>query len=229
MKTNKPLFNLYQLCVNQLSFSLRWLLRPSQSFGSVVKTRQSLVPASRECLAGLRALNHSIDSNFRIFIAVGFMLVAAPLSGVAYQLFPQQPINEDWFYLNAHYFLLAIGPHIQMILLLTGVFFLMPISRRMWFVALPLAIPISKLLWLITVTSNIEYQSFVPWSFVLIGFLFALIWLFTFHWLTHRKYHEFDAICARIEGLIKLPNLDDHTKVELLEKQFNDLRIAHKS
>lgn len=222
MKTK--LFKLYQLCVNGLSFSLCRSSSLSLLFGSFKAKLNRLrdVPVNLGCLVG--QLARTIDTNYRIFLGGLMLLVVAPLSGVAYQLFDINADYPGWYYGNYYYLFLVLCPQISMGIMLTGIFFLFPLSKRTWFISMPLAYPVSRILWIISAESNDQFNQITPGYFLLIGLVFSIIWLLSFNFLVNRKYHKFDGICARLEGVLKSPGLDSQTKIELATPLIEEIR-----
>lgn len=126
MKTT--LFKHLQQCENSSFFSSlqRWL---SAFSWSSVKRLKPVAHVSLVIRAG--RLARTIKANSRLLIGLWVMLVVAPLSGVAYQLFdPSAPEVDGWYYYNAYYFAFSICPYITQIVLLTGFFIIIPLSRR---------------------------------------------------------------------------------------------------
>lgn len=129
------------------------------------------------------------------------ILVVAPVLGVAYQLFDSTEQMHGWYYSNWFYFLFVIGPHVQMIVILTGVMFLFADDdRRSLVLILPAGYEFGKLFWLTQVTSNTELHSVVPASFLIVGADVAIIYGFLFNYLMALHYHKRSRPVSTMEG-----------------------------
>lgn len=156
------------------------------------------------------------------------MLVVAPVTSAVYHLFDYRIADQSWFYLNYYFLFFSLCPHLSMVAIYTGLFFLFPRhSKRAYFIAVPLTLTIAKILWLITVTTNAEFHQVVPLDFYAIGLVMAALWLFASNYLADLRYHKFDGIVARILGLARL-DMDPMKKAELLEEQIHKLRDFHR-
>lgn len=177
--------------------------------------------------AGLRAQTKALTLNSRIAIAIALMAVAAPAAYTAFLLFPAKPINPQWFYLNWHYYLLTIGPHLYILTTLTGVFLLFPAhSKRAYFLLLPAGTIAAQIINLSAATSNADINHVMEWYTFLLGIGITTILFIMADWLTHRKFHEYDALMARAKGVID-SNLDKDEKLKHLKTVFEDLRKFH--
>lgn len=161
------------------------------------------------------------------------MLLVAPLSGIAYQfLDPKASVQWlwwKWYYSNAYYLFFTVGPHLSDLMIYTGLFLLFPAdSRRAWFLVIPTGLTMSKILWLGTVTTNEQFHQIVPLFFVVVAGLIAVVWLFTFNWLMHRQFHEFDSICKRILQIVDASGVvDAKTQIEMIAPETEKLRTFH--
>lgn len=196
----------------------------------VRKSRSRSTSVVRAAQAGLAALSRTVNVNHRLVVAVVFMLMLAPAASICYLPFDRS-VKSDWYYVNNFYLLLTLAPFITQACISIGIFFLFPAgSKRSYFLSIPLALAIAKILWLLTVNSNEDYYSIVPTFFLVVAGLIALLTLFTFDWLTARKYHGFDAICHRIEHIInarKRKLISEEQADELLAQENHRLKTFH--
>lgn len=162
------------------------------------------------------------------------MLIVAPLSGVTYLLFDDRLEDSTWFMLNSYQLFLQLGPYLCICFCLMGATLLFPQdSRKAYFLLPPLAIYITKILWLCSVTTNEEYNSFftvAPIYFFLAGLAIAFTLIFTFNWIMTLHFHKREGIRARIDGTIDLNELqliDDAEAMKILRgqrKAFKELQ-----
>lgn len=193
---------------------------------------------------GLRAISRTLNVNHRFIIAVVFMLLLAPAAGFIYHVFDRKVVMvlfegqhfydaygerwDFWYHKNLFFFFMVQGPHFAQTLFFIGIFFLFPEnSRRAYFLIIPLATAISKMIWLCVVNSNDEFYATPGFYYVVVGAAVAWLLLFTFNYLTHRKYHVFDALCARVLHIIQARKgklIDEETADRLLEQEAAKLR-----
>jgi hypothetical protein len=231
-------------------YSRLWSRSPLQF--PALMSRSKLTSAVQAVLSGLAASSRTLRVNNRLYVALVFMLVAAPLASVCYQLLAlfsetfertapalhwyagqhwfadNGNLVDGWYYKNWFYFFLTLAPFICQSMVSVGLFFLFPEdSKRAYFLVIPLSMSISKILWLITVDSNADYHRIVPSFFVVLAGLIAFLILFTFNWLMARKYHVFDALCARVAQIIqarKSKLIDEETADRLLGQEAEKLK-----
>lgn len=206
--------------------------------------RSLLNPAtvSKAVQIGLRAISRTWKVNHRFIIAVVFMLVLAPVAGIIYHAFDRKAVMvlfegqhfydaygvrwDQWYHKNLFFFFMVQGPHIAQTLFFIGIFFLFPEnSRRAYFLIIPLAISISKILWLCMVNSNDEFYATPGFYYMIVAAAVAWLLLSTFNYLVHRKYHWFDALCTRVITLAKDKSLDPELRNQYLEQEAEKLRV----
>lgn len=175
-------------------------------------------PVRRAVASGLAA-SFKASANNRTYLALLLMLVAAPLSGVAYQLFDSTAVVEGWYYKNYFYLLFVLSPHLHMVIALVGVFLLFN-NDRGYFVAIPAGYHVAQIMWLITVEKNADLHSVVPGAFLLVAMLATVVGLFTFNYLMGLHYHKvLGPICSAL-GIANAPGVDDSTKVEVIRERL---------
>lgn len=193
---------------------------------------RTIVPVSQATHVIRRALisvRGTLKANERLYLSIVLMGIIAPLMSIAFLVFDKSTLDESWYYLNWYYLAITICPHLSMVIFYTGIFFLFPKgSSQSYFLTVPLALTVAKILWLITASSNEEVNQVVPFEFVAMGVVIAGLWLFAMTYITDRTYHRYDGICARIEGLF-LSNMDKDQKLRLLEKEFRAIVEFKKS
>jgi hypothetical protein len=215
MKTH-DLTNSHHLCENQLSESLSWS-RLRSALGRFMRVRMNLSyspihRAAAELLAalvapgltaGLRALVASIGANNRIYWGLVLMGVVSPLSACVYMLFSRTEVIDGWYYVNYFHLFLTIGPSLFVFFLLTGAFLLFPDGcKRAYALVVPTGYTISKILWLLTVTSNEQFWQMPTGSFLFAGVLISFTLFIMLDWLAHNKFH----------GLYNIADAVDDTK-----------------
>jgi hypothetical protein len=196
-------FKLKPLCESILkSLLLPFLWLQHGVFGPARKKLLSprYALALREVTAGLSAITSTLLVNNRIFVGLGLMGVIAPSSACVYLLFDRTVENVNWYHLNYFHLFFLLGPHLFELFCLLGVFLLFPrSSKRSYLLSVPTGYVISKIIWLILVTSNQEFWSVVPASFFVMGVLISFALFLTLDWLTWRKFHRVDAFEKRLE------------------------------
>lgn len=184
------------------------------------------VRAYRVVHAGVTASLRATSNN-RVYFALFLLLIAAPLSDVAYQglahihpLFAKwwptiswyegQHWFDDhgnrihgWYYENFYWLFYQLGPHLQDLVLLTAAFFLMrEKDDTRWLLAIATGWPVSKILWAIQITSNAEIHQFVPMSFLVVGVLVGFFWIFCFDYLMTLHYHKREGHRIRAKSIL---------------------------
>lgn len=153
------------------------------------------------------------------------MLVVAPLTGVAYQLFDRSVKVEGWYYVNYYYLFFVLTPHLTLLTVLTGVFLLFPQdSKRAFFLIIPAGWHMAKIFWILTIGSNEDFYRLVPSSFFVLGGLAATVWLFTFNWMMSLHFHKRAGHLARAEGILQAPGVDPADKVRIATQEFAQYR-----
>lgn len=186
----------------------------------------------KEVLAGLNALLLSILSqiNRRIFVGLGMMGVVAPLSGCMYLIFDRGDYVQNWYHVNYFHLFLILGPSLFVLSCLVGVWFMFPYrSARAYSLAIPGGFTIGKILWLIQCTSNADFYSIVPSSFILIGALVSMFLFTASDWLVHNVFHRQDAFERRIGTLYNGLNvLDGETFKTAFKKYVEEKKAFNK-
>ena len=183
--------------------------------------------AYRAVLTGLVALEQALRLQQRVRLALIILMVAAPLSSVAYLLFDETPHDLTRYYVNDHYLFYVLCPRIYELLNFIGIFLLFPEGKkRAYFIALPFGLTLAKIIWLCQVSTDAEFHQIVPSYFIVAATLLGTVILFTINWLTHSLYHRFDAHIARIIGLMKI-NIDPLQKQAMIEKELTELKNFH--
>lgn len=222
-------------CERRLLPSLcSWLWLWAHGLSMRVRTNQLnqvFVRVVRGQAAGLVALALLTlsQANRRILIGVGFMGVVAPLSACLYMLFDWRVDKvAGWYHDNYFHFFLLLAPYFCLMFCLIGVWFLFPYrSKRAYALTIPAGVTMGKILWLSLVTSNTEFYSFVPASFIFYGGLISVFLFISLDWLSHRKFHREDAFKARMNKLCELADDFEDSKFKSMvknvwreEKQF---------
>lgn len=186
-----------------------------------LRTHRTVVRVAREVLVGLDALLLSLGAqiNKRILIGVGLMGVAAPLVSCFYMLFDKAAFDETWYHASYFHLFLLLGPSLFILTCLIGAFFLFPAgSKRAYALSVPAGFTVGKILWLIQCTSNADFYSVVPLSFVLIGALISVFIFVAIDWLAYNKFHREDAFEARMTGIVNLADDFDDAKFKSMVK-----------
>lgn len=225
MDSQFPQPNQFMRCAKS-SFSL-WL---SSLLRGYMWLLAAMYSALQDLRLGLHALAGSL-SNRRIYLGLILMLVVAPLFGVGYQLFDLRSgidrIGQPgaWYYINNFYLFFELCPHIALVTILTGIFFLFPEnSRRAYFLIIPAGYHLAKILWLLTVDSNEDFYRIVPSSFLVIGSLFAFVHFLTFNWLMSLHFHKREGVIARILGILDTPGLKDRDVLRIARAEKQSLK-----
>ncbi len=206
------------------------------------KLKQQIV-ASLDAVAGLSVMGKTLSCNSRLYCGLVLLLVVAPLTNCFYLLFDSSvgfpltpeviaaykaglPPDGQWYYVNWHFFFSGMGPHIFVITSLIGVFLLFPVNNLVSYsIAVPLSYEVGKVFWLTTVTTDAEFNQVAPGAFILLALLLVGVCMLSFRFWMDRKFHKYDGICKRIEGLKKLKGLmDESERLALLDNEYSALR-----
>lgn len=196
---------------------LRGLLTPVRTN----RWSQTFAHAAQVLRAGLAALLLATTAltTRRIFVGLGLMGVVAPLASCFYMVFDRGAYDESWYYVNHFHLFLTLAPSLFLLSCLIGAWFLFPVgSKRAYALTVPAGFTVGKILWLIQCTSNQDFYSVVPLSFILIGALISAFLFIALDWLVWRKCHREDAFDARIDGLVKLADDFDDAKFKSMVK-----------
>jgi len=184
----------------------------------------------------------TLGVNSRLYCGLILLLVVAPLTNCLYLLFDSSigfplseevivgykaglPVEGSWYYVNWHYFLSGIGPHLFSITSLVGIFLMFPVRNvSSYSIAIPLGFEVGKVIWLSTVMSDAEFNQIVPSSFLLLGALISFVVMLSARFWMDRKFHKYDGICARILGLINAPGIDPSMRSKYIDQELKNLR-----
>lgn len=165
--------------------------------------------ALRAAHAGLVAA----ETNKRVLLGLGLILVVAPLSGVTYQLFDVTRVDYTWYHRTWFDFFNVLCPSFTICFCLIGASLMFPQdSMKSYFLLPPLTLYVTKIIWLSMVTTNDEFNNFLPlapYYFFMTGAIIGFILLFTFNWLTSLHFHKKGRIRAAIDGIIDLNDMHE--------------------
>lgn len=182
---------------------------------------QTFAHAESALRAGLAALRLATTTltNRRIFVGLGLMGVVAPLASCFYMVFDRGAYDESWYYVNHFHLFLTLAPSLFLLSCLIGAWLLFPQgSKRAYALVVPTGFTVGKILWLLQCTSNADFYSVVPLSFILIGALISAFLFMALDWLVWRKCHREDAFEARMTNLVKLADDFDDAKFKSMVK-----------
>lgn len=178
-------------------------------------------------LAGLSAINKTLEANIRIYLGLWIILVVAPVSSVAYQFMPTAK-DFSWYYHSWFTFFYMIGLELFLLFTLIGIFLLFPAnSRRAYFLIIPMGQTLAKLFILITATSNNDIHAIVPVRLIIEMAVCSAPILFSFNYLMDRQFHKLDGIKARIDGLGNLMKSEYSALMESEQKKLKDFQTKY--
>lgn len=185
---------------------LSTLLKKLQYVPLVIQVGQR-VQSLREILRGDRYLIGSI------------LCVAAPLSSVAYQLIdPLYNYSPDWILVSPHYYLMAIGQHLQTLLLCLAIFLVVPYRFKVKYLVIvwPVFDAVTRIIHIsFFVTTNEDFHTpswiAIASSLLVVPTLLAL----SDYWLEKYHHKRRGNIC-RAKGLLDAP-IDPAVKVEKMK------------
>lgn len=217
------------LCENQLSsssFSLPLWPERGLSMQIIRKKVLALVSnvgsAGKGALVGLAALILSIGANNRIYAGLVLMGVVAPLSSCFYMMFNRFDVDKVWYHVSYYYLFFLLAPSLFVLACLIGVWLLFPRgSKRAYALVVPTGYTLGKILWYIQVSSNEEFHSILPISFVGLGCLISFFFFVALDWLAHNKFHRKDAFDARYDGLAEVAGDLEPAKVVSMLKSIH--------
>jgi hypothetical protein len=210
------------LCESELSSSSRsWLHLPFLLVTSAVRRKlfslaqgisRFRVSAPRALRAGLVAVVNSATVNNRAYTGLFIWGVLTPLSLVFYKLFDRSV--EDHSYIGNNYWTLhAMGPYLAMCVFLIGAFHHYPYgSKRAYGVVIPLGFMLQKLVLIVLCTSDEEWHTWMNWPLFVGGILLSIVLFISMDHFIWRKYHDFDAKMARVQGLVLISSAKESEK-----------------
>lgn len=157
-------------------------------------------------------------TNFRYYVAAFFIAVLAPLSEFGHHFFD---INSGTGYWNAYYFLRDIGPHVALLLSLSGAFIAYPKAHKFKFIFIvPSVYAIARIIWVSSVSDNAGYNAFTPIGLLVYGAALASVATIVMEFLIWLHFHWVEGHRARVDGAILSPGLDDSTARSIAREQI---------
>jgi hypothetical protein len=185
-----------------------------------------LVLAGQALRATLASLIMASTVNSRVY--TGYLLMAIfPIASCSHLLFSRVVRDPEWFYGHYYDLFLVLGPYLSIVVCLLGVYFWMPQTNKAKGLFLPIGFTVGKILWLMQVSSNQEFDQLPPLAFVIYGLLIGSLLPTVIDHLAWRKFHKHDGIIKRMDGLFQVP-MSAEDKVKLLERNWSDYKNFHK-
>ena len=132
-----------------------------------------------------------------------------------------------WYYTNWHYFFVGLGPHfLTFFAFCAGVLWTERHVVKLLYLV-PIGFEVANIPWLITARCDADFNAVPNYHFFITAFLFILVVVLSFRFWMDRKYHKYDGICARIQGLLKAPGIDAETKARLFDQLAAELKAFH--
>lgn len=162
--------------------------------------------------------------------------VATPLAGVVYHLFDSSVRIQGWYYSNLFWLFYVIGPHLQMLLTLTGIFLVLPENTkvttgretvvtknyRAYFLLIPVGYHIAKILWYsLWVSSDEDIRQMMPGTFLILLPITGFVWLKTADYLINLHFHKRAGHIARARGILTLTDIDSEQQVRMALRELN--------
>jgi hypothetical protein len=228
MKTkilNKPLCEKEESLLSHLLLQLQSLWQSILTSHSL-HVNQDFRTGLVAFLIPLKASVTEVVTNQRHAVGIIFLLVIAPLSSVAYQLFDPSVRVDSWYYANNYYFFFVISNYLMLAFASVGIFLLFPQKYKTSYLATvwPLGYALSKLIFYsFFVNSNEQFHQGSHWVLLLSGLFIAIGLLLSADYLAYRKYHLKDGNIARWKGIIAMKGISAEDKMRLLENQSLEL------
>lgn len=110
---------------------------------------------------------------------------------------------DGWYYDNAFYLFMCIGPYMDKIFTVWGAYYILVQNktRRAYLFVFPLGLAVAKIVWLLFVTSHEEFHQIPPITYYAYGVGLAFFLIFISDYLAWRKYHRADAHERRLENI----------------------------
>jgi hypothetical protein len=149
---------------------------------------------------------------------VGILIVSlAPVTENMFMLFNEHAgTKEDYW--NAYYYLHAIGPHIHLILLVTGLVML-PKHVVKYAAIIPITYKFASIIWLASIDSNEQFHKAAPFAFIAAGLTVTIVWVTCFNWLMSLHFHKKQGTMSRIVGILTTPNIEEHKSYTIAKSE----------
>lgn len=215
-------------------YSLDWLLHLLQLHAlkifSVLKSHlHRLACALRETPvilhAQIKVLVLTTTINTRIYAGL-VMMFSTPVVWYLFRFFDQKAKIWD-FHLNWFFVLMNLGPLLSIILLLIGLYHILPYKCWqskivMWFNGLPIA----KIIWNVLANNNDEYNAVPDTLFLVAGVLISIVVHKSIDFFAWRGFHKFHGITRRMRGIMSLP-IEQKDKDQMLLVCVDELERFH--
>jgi hypothetical protein len=220
--STKPKF----LCESKISSGHWWSYWLSVLALWPSHVRMSLLYQLAHASRAIRATLLARQTNNRVYVGI-VILALAPVCEVVYRLFKEQ-INPNAYW-DTYYFLYTVGPHLNIIATLTGVFLLFPSKHKTrYIIIIPVMYKFAKIVWLSTVTNNEDFHRSVPLSYLLIGALTATAWFLIFDYLMSLHFHKKMGTVARIVGILTSPGIDEKKAYTIARQEAINYQTLNK-
>jgi len=238
-----PFSGLVSLCLMAVSHNVkrslhtlkitRAILQSSmQSSTLTAPTPQQKVFEAHSILTALSALVDRADavvrqSNVRVFVGLGLVLVVAPCAEVFYQLFDynDRVSANEWYYESWFWLLMCVGPYLDKVINWIAVyyFFCKGWDKKAYLLAIPIGLSIGKIVWLLQVTNDKEFHSITPTLFIVYGISVAVFSIFIVQYLEWRYHHRTRAHESRMDGLCQIANVNNPVEAGFV-KTWQDIK-----
>jgi hypothetical protein len=180
---------------------------------------------SRAILAGLSALISSATVNARRYLGLACIGVFAPLSSISYRLFNEAERDFSWYYYNMYYLFRTLGEHsFQPFFLILGVFLALPKNfKAQYWIAPFIGYPVIKALLIINCSSNEQWHESIHWSLYVAMFLIGLCVTLGINFFSWVRFHKWDGVERRMDGLFQAPFAPDE-KEKLLKEVWTEYK-----
>lgn len=183
------------------------------------RTLVALLPVDtgRTAISLIQTLVKTYPVNFKFFFWVGVLCASPWIKDVCFLFDPHAGFinrvpQNDWYYVNWHWFLSTVDDPLKTSVQFLAVFFLFPARfAPAYFVGIPLGDHVGTIIWYCFCTSPKEVNTMPPTSFALMGIALTIAILFSYEYLVHRYYHRWLRCKAALLALYDLPGTDKST------------------
>jgi hypothetical protein len=206
-KLKKPLGK-WESVLSCLLYSLWQLPQPGFVYGLALmkKLRLWIVHVSKAAHAGLVALMMAATANRRIYVGLGLMFVAAPLSYCWYALFEGAPRIHGWYHVNYFHLFFLIRFQLAFSVFFIGLYHYLPQDKRTKLLSIPLGFLFMSIVVNIIAKSNDDIHRIGSLSLWAAGVCLSLVLFFGLDYLVWRKFHRADAFEKRLDGIVEIAN-----------------------
>jgi hypothetical protein len=178
----------------------------NRKFFTMILARVAQVDAALKVIVSTRTVNA------RLLAGLVLVGIITPIADIFYTFLPEGRVPQaEWYYESYYWLFLCLGPYIQILTGLIGVYLIMFPSwnRKAYLFIAPLGFALTKIVWLWNVDSHEEFLQVPPVAYFIYTFCFTGLVMVLSDYLAWRKYHRADAHERRMDGLCQIADMNN--------------------